>query len=758
MGSPNPDISTSRNHDIRTRTGVVLVCLSVFLLFVFDPMARDPFLGPRLVTGGVFGLVVHWLIPHLGTRDTPSPWPAARWIVIAFTLWLLAGAIWAPNPRESLFFISRFGLYALVFSALLRLRLPDRWQVLTWLGSSLAVFLGIWTLFQSTGLINFPEGYPQPIGFSGNRNISGNLLALVIPFTLLGYLRKPGISRLWYGFALLAGTTGVVLSQTRSAWLATGLGLLITVILIFRKEPHFTAGERKSWRRGMGTLLLLVATLPVLVWLAAPYQVSKEISGRFKSLVQPLQTDSTYTSFTIDNRIQVWSATTEMIQDYPLTGVGTGNWRFVYPIYQRGDLRRSEYDTDKQVTRPHNLFLRIGAENGVPGFLLLLALIAIPVILGARALRGATRFQEVAMLSTAIAGWLTILVDSLFSFGYERPENMLVALTFAATIWSMATGTAVRTTSLTRGVPVKWVATFLAVFVLIMGIARWRTDRYLTRIIDADFANQPYAELELVAKAKNPFIKNGPVGDPLELFAARAYLTLDQPERAVDAARQALRWHPNSFRIYNTLGLAQLRNGEQPLALQSLKKAEQLAPGYEPIRVNLALTHYALGNNQQLDSVLSLLDLQKYPALEGMPYSLIVRQKQEALDANPMASAIRFIIQQFDEQQNDIDVAPLVERRQMAGSNEQFITDYVDALYQINALYFYTRKNPERADSIYPAYQRAKQLLLNAKDNPYILSIIYENDHAATQRVLAVADSASLQTVRDFMFWVNAPN
>ncbi len=732
--------------------------LGLVLFLIFDPTARDPFLGPRLVVASLLTVAIYWLVPGSGSPAGSSLLKPARWIVLAFGLWLVAGAFWAPNGRESIFFISRFVLYGLAFSAFIRLSVTDRWKTITWFFSGLAAFLGLWTIAQSTGMLDMPKGYPQPIGFSGNRNISGNLLALLIPATLVGYMSKTGALRIWFTIALLLGLTGVVLSQTRSAWLATGLGLAVTAFLLYRKEKHFSDTERKSWRSSSLILFGLVAALPILVWATAPKQVAQEMSGRLKSLVQPLEQDSTYTSFTIDNRVQVWSATIDMIRESPLTGTGTGNWRFVYPKYQLGDLRRSEYDTDKQVTRPHNLFLRIGAENGLPGLLLLIGMLALPFFAGRQALQRSTGFQDVLLTSTGIAGWLTLMLDSAFSFGYERPENMLVALCYAALLWSQHTksSSAVPTsTSNSRG---KWLATFLALVVLIMGIAKWRTDRFLTRIIDADLANQPYAELELVAKAKNPLIKNGPVGDPVELFAARAYLTLEQPERATEAARQALRWHPHSFRIYNTLGLAQLRSGEPQLALRSLQQAERFAPEYEPIRVNMALTYYALGDNSRLDSTLALLDMKKYPAMEGMPYSLLVRQKQEALDANPTATAIRFIIQQFEQEVTDIDVGPLVARREVAGSNEQFITDYVEALYQISALYFYTRKNPERAESIYPAYERARQLLLRAKDNPYLLQIIYENDHAATQRVLAVADPASLQTVRDFMFWINAPN
>src|SRR5690606_33276668 len=61
------------------------------------------------------------------------------------------------------------------------------------------------------------------------------------------------------------------------------------------------------------------------------------------------------------DRLYIWSAAVRMIAENPLTGVGGGNFPFVYADY------RPEGDRRTTVSFAHNLFLHVLAEYGVIG-------------------------------------------------------------------------------------------------------------------------------------------------------------------------------------------------------------------------------------------------------------------------------------------------------------------------------------------------------------------------------------------------------
>src|SRR4029079_629272 len=71
-----------------------------------------------------------------------------------------------------------------------------------------------------------------------------------------------------------------------------------------------------------------------------------------------------------DSRLDIWRKTTRMIEDYPVAGVGAGNFQAIFePIYNpylNNDLRRGGH--------AHNLWLQQAAELGIVAAVLYLAL------------------------------------------------------------------------------------------------------------------------------------------------------------------------------------------------------------------------------------------------------------------------------------------------------------------------------------------------------------------------------------------------
>ncbi len=109
------------------------------------------------------------------------------------------------------------------------------------------------------------------------------------------------------------------------------------------------------------------------------------------------------------DRYGVWAETLGMIRDQPLTGVGPGNFVVRFPPYRKGVWYtvRDDFDSIDFETfpDPHNGYLQVAAESGVPALVALLALLGLGFRGAVRAARsGAT--EEERIDGRALAGFL----------------------------------------------------------------------------------------------------------------------------------------------------------------------------------------------------------------------------------------------------------------------------------------------------------------------------------------------------------------
>jgi O-antigen ligase len=120
-----------------------------------------------------------------------------------------------------------------------------------------------------------------------------------------------------------------------------------------------------------------------------------------------------------------------MFLDHPFTGVGLGNFAGHYQEYARSlgiEVKR----VDRQ---PHNLFLEVAAETGIPGLAAFGALVGGAFFAAAaarRRWRAAGREAEAGLayaVGVALVGWLA--TSAFLHLDFARPWWLLLGLAFA---------------------------------------------------------------------------------------------------------------------------------------------------------------------------------------------------------------------------------------------------------------------------------------------------------------------------------------
>jgi putative inorganic carbon (HCO3(-)) transporter len=193
-----------------------------------------------------------------------------------------------------------------------------------------------------------------------NPNVMAGSLVLVFPLAAAFFIfpdlpanlagDRPGLARL---ARLLAGGAAalmlvvLVLTQSRSAWLAGIVSLALLASLRWRWGWVVAAG-----------MLLCGALLVGRVGLA----------GFGEALV------SASTPGSLADRVQVWQRAIYMIQDFPFTGIGMGTYSRVadrlYPFLTFAP---------GSVEHAHNIFLQVAVDLGLPGLVAWLAVLLMGV-------------------------------------------------------------------------------------------------------------------------------------------------------------------------------------------------------------------------------------------------------------------------------------------------------------------------------------------------------------------------------------------
>lgn len=250
------------------------------------------------------------------------------------------------------------------------------------LALGLIVRLG-WETWAAYGIAK--QSLSVPLGVSTtNPNELGIVSAIAVGlFFVLGKAwRGPGIPGMWrIGMALVIGA--VILTYSRGAILALAAGAGLLLVL------------HGGWRRILITTaaifiaVLLRNDVPLLSgWLNQPYL-------RF---VEP--------DASISYRAELADVALRIAAENPFWGVGPGMF-----AYEEGMFRLGRYATD-----PHNMFLLIASEYGLPALLLFLGAVGLVVVRGSAALRRAGDRERAVILGTHAALLAALVAGLTVSF------------------------------------------------------------------------------------------------------------------------------------------------------------------------------------------------------------------------------------------------------------------------------------------------------------------------------------------------------
>ncbi len=583
-------------------------------LFTLVPVAVDPLglfpFGPlkwALISTGLVAAGAWWLLqPEAASpRSALVVWMGmGAWGIVSAVSSLdpLHAWIGTPDRRLGLFAFFLFGLAFVIGSGCGRyLRRLAAGAILGLAG------VGLIALAELAGWepVALTVSSPRVGGPLGSPAYLGAFCVLALPLTAGFILNRDesGGWRLGAGAAAAVGIVALLASQTRSALLGAGVGLVLLL-------PALTRRIHWWWLAGAAVVLVaLVAITP---------------AGRRG--VEALDLGSEAWA----GRLAEWEVGWRVLTTHPLVGVGPEGYRVAFPLAVDEDYE-ARYGRRVIPDRAHNGALDVGLALGVPG--LLAYLVGAGWLLW-RAGRGAsTREPLKAGLSAAVAGYLVqqqflfqlAELDPLFwilagalvaattislpSFQW-RSSRLLVGMAAAATLVLAGAGvlevvadrmmlTAYRLEA--GGNPTAAIATARRA-------AGLRPDSIRTWLVAADLASRgsaPQASTDALVLLESA-LRLSP-GDPA-LRATRARLLLARAQSsanpthldvALAASADLLSTDPVNAQHHLSYGNALILAGDFAGAESEWRRAERLAPSSAVPAMNLTRLYLEQGRTEE---------------------------------------------------------------------------------------------------------------------------------------------------------------
>ncbi len=421
-------------------------------------------------------------------------------------------------------------------------------------------------------------------GLMSHKNQYAISLFLMLPFTIFGIFRMNS----WWKALSIYSTFIVLLTitilQTRSVWLATLAllsGILISWLIIsIRKRKIRIIRSKKT---------LIIIALVLIVAVQGSIFIIKKTGTQDLFRYQI----STLTDTDSDNnqgRIKIWQATWLLAQDNLALGVGPGNWKIsVLPYY---NLNHGEHY--KNWRRPHNDYLWVLAEKGIPGLISYLLIFIIISYYGIKILihekeKGTILFTS--LLVSVIAGYMII---AFFTFPLERINHQVFLTLIMAVIISLYHN--VNPTHRDSGMkyyPQLQKAVIILIIPAVLYSAIFlRSEFYSYKLFNAKRSKNWKMAVVFADKASTRFTTMDAFSVPFLLSKGSANYHLGKKDQAQRDFSAAFKYFPTSISISNNLGAVAGALGDNTQAIIHFRHSLEIFPHYDFSLFNLSFTYY----------------------------------------------------------------------------------------------------------------------------------------------------------------------
>ena len=382
---------------------------ALYALLVFSPLALASVQGWAITVIEVVTLV--GLTAFLFEKSTTWNWkwiktPLDKPIILLLILSILSTVFSVNRPRSFWAFLLLLNYVFIFYLIVSTVRTRSDYCHLLWVIISVGAFLSLFGLFKKYmgnpfpwwNYHNIPETAGHLISTYGNRNHLTGYLEMTLPLSLGLILTGYRGVRLFFLVILSALLLLVlILAFSRGGWVSGSLGMIFMGLVLMTSQ-YFNKKKILVAAIGGGVLLMMIV-----------------LSNT--AMVERVLTIGEVDKGSSAGRMKIWGAAGEMIEDYPVLGVGPGNFSTVFTQYLPPAENRHFY--------AHNDYIQSVAEIGFVAIVIIAWMIGAIYRRGFKKLKNRSRLVRGVTIG-ALSGITAILVHSIFDFNLHIPANALL--------------------------------------------------------------------------------------------------------------------------------------------------------------------------------------------------------------------------------------------------------------------------------------------------------------------------------------------
>ena len=270
-------------------------------------------------------------------------------------------------------------------------------------------------------------------GTTGNKNVFAAAFIIKLPFIFYCLFTRQNMLKFLTILSLFLCLFSVFLINARAAY----LGLILELAIITSGMIYLNWKDLKSKKQLTNvSYIIAVLLLSFIISQHSLKNATKDTSSAFGTLATRLGTLAEQNTSETNIRLAYWEKSLDFIEEKPFTGVGIGNWKLYTPLYTNTLL-----DDNIFSKHPHNDFIEIAGETGIPNALIYLSIFIAALFLTIKTLISERSLEEKTIAIIAFASLSGYFVDAFFNFPAERPNiQLLFALVLAILLTNWLSG------------------------------------------------------------------------------------------------------------------------------------------------------------------------------------------------------------------------------------------------------------------------------------------------------------------------------
>jgi O-antigen ligase len=399
-----------------------------------------------------------------------------------------------------------------------------------------------------------------------NKNLFASGVFLCLPFVLFGAFQFSGRWRNAGVLSLSLILFNMVITQTRAVWLAmllSGAGVLIIKAFLMRGRSG------QTFFQGKITITVFIIIILSVVSAAALSEIKPQSLMSIESLKE---------------RTLLWQKTVEMIQAGPLWGVGPGQWKIWLPHY--GKIQKTFESEGGSVEvcfqRPHNDYLWVLSETGVPGLVCYLSFFLILIGYCLKIILKSETDEAKSLAFFMLFGLQGYMIVSFFCFPNERIFHNIFLILMAVCVsvtyhhkFPISSKTGPLTHSLLNALFL-----LLTLFCMVFGFQRYQSDVHAKSGLMARKIGNWDQVISEMNQAESWFYNMDPASTPLAWYRGMAHFTLNRTAWAAEDFKTACEVHPYHVHALNNAGACQAILGDYARAMEYYRRALAVFPGF----------------------------------------------------------------------------------------------------------------------------------------------------------------------------------